>query len=306
MVKSTKNSRIWFSLLKVLLLLGVLYLLLFQLERAQFDSRRINIDSYWALFIAILLVPINWFLEFKKWQLTVKISGAHIDPVTRLHSFLAGMVTGMLTPNMLGNFIGRLFYFQRRNRVTIILLTILSNYTQFAVSMFFGFIAILALNLTPLGEPGTGLLWLLGLIVILIVLGIFYFDQLFKLFFPARMRLYFRLKALNERVSFRWNIAALSTLRHLVFTIQFALTLISFGAHFSTFELLWIWQYYFWVTLTPSLFLGKFIVRDSVAMWVLSLAFIHSEIILISSLSIWFLNLLLPTFIALLIVRRKY
>ena len=69
----------------------------------------------------------------------------------------------------------------------------------------------------------------------------------------------------------------MSTLRHAVFTLQFYLVLIAFGVE-TSFELIfWIWQVYFWVTLSPSLLLGKIGIRESIAVIILSQLLINES-----------------------------
>jgi hypothetical protein len=58
---------------------------------------------------------------------------------------------------------------------------------------------------------------------------------------------------------------------------------------------------YFWVTLAPSLFLGKVVIRETIAVWVLSAAGLNPEIVIVSSLLIWVLNLFIPTVVSLIV-----
>jgi hypothetical protein len=305
MAKATKNQQIWFSALKLILFLGVIFVFRQQIIKAGIDFKEVEVPSVGALILAIFLVPLNWWLEYMKWKLTLDAADVSTPISVKRHSFFAGIVTGMLTPNMLGNFLGRMYYFQRRDRVSITILTLFTNYAQFVASMVFGFIAFILLHKTPMGILTTNWILLIGFSLIIIVLSFFYFDRFFKILFPSRMRLYFRFRGMKERNRFRFGVLLLSLIRHVVFTIQFGAMMTAFGADICWVEIHWIWQYYFWVTLTPSLFLGKFLIRDSVALWVLGAIIIQQEVILISSLMIWCLNLLLPTFVALILAQHK-
>jgi hypothetical protein len=247
---------------------------------------------------------LNWWLEYRKWQLTLRIAGISERGEVVRNSFFAGMVTGMITPNMLGNFVGRMFYFQRRDRISVTVLTLLTNYTQFVSTLLFGVISLLILKQTPFGELNGSLLWLGGLLLIPLVLFVFYFDDLFRWIFPGRMRLTQRIRSTKGNFAFKWQILVLSLLRHVVFVLQLSAVLIAFGLVWEVNLIFWIWQYYFWVTLAPSLFLGKVIIRDSLALWVFGFAGFSAASILPSSLSIWIINLLIPTIFALIVVRK--
>lgn len=305
MAKATKNQQLWFSALKLILFLGVIYVFWIQVTKAGITSLNLEVKSVWALILTILLVPLNWWLEYLKWKVTLDAAEVSTPALIKRQSFLAGIVTGMLTPNMMGNFLGRMYYFQRRDRVSITILTLFTNYAQFVASMVFGFIAFILLHESPLGIISSNWILTIGFSLIAVIFSFFYFDRFFKVLFPSKMRLYFRFRGLRERNRFRFGILLLSLLRHVVFTLQFGSMLVAFGANIGWQEVHWIWQYYFWVTLTPSLFLGKFLIRDSLALWVLRAIITQQEIILLSSLMIWCLNLLLPTFVALILVRHK-
>lgn len=305
MAKATKNQQIWFSALKLILFLGVIFVFRHQIIKAGIDLKEVKVRSVGALLLTFFLVPLNWWLEYLKWKVTLDAADVSTPSSVKRQSFFAGIVTGMLTPNMLGNFLGRMYYFQRRDRVSITILTLFTNYAQFVASMVFGFIAFILLHETPMGILTSNWILLIGFSLIIIVLSFFYFDRFFKILFPSKMRLYFRFRGMKERNRFRFGVLLLSLIRHVVFTVQFGAMMTAFGADIGWLEIHWIWQYYFWITLTPSLFLGKFLIRDSVALWVLGAIIMQQEVILISSLMIWCLNLLLPTFVALILVQHK-
>ena len=104
---------------------------------------------------------------------------------------------------------------------------------------------------------------------------------------------------------YRWKILLLSFLRHGIFTLQFSFMLHAFGENLSLENVFWIWQVYLWVTIAPSLILGKLAIRESIAIWVLTLAGMGELTVLISSFLIWTFNLLLPTIIGLFICKEK-
>jgi hypothetical protein len=58
------------------------------------------------------------------------------------------------------------------------------------------------------------------------------------------------------------------------------------------------------VTLTPSLFLGKIVVRESIAVAILGFAGIAPIPVLLSSLSTWLLNLIIPAIWASLKIKK--
>jgi len=305
MSKATKKGKNFFIVGKLILLMGFVAYLVDQINKMDWSWNIFDHFNPLLFLLSFLLFVPNWWCEWMKWRLILKVANIRSSPFETSNGFLAGIISGMLTPNMIGNFVGRLMYFSKRSSISITVLTLLSNYAQFFASMLAGFISLLYLGMSPLGVPPHHLILLGGLVLLVLFVGYFYFDSFFKFIFPKRMKLFYRLKDFLNRLSFRWQILGISLLRLMIFTVQMLVMLAAFGATIDLELFFWIWQYYFWVTLTPSLFLGKVIIRDSVAVWVLTSFHLGGPIILISSFSIWLINLVLTTVLALVLIRKK-
>lgn len=298
-----KKQKTIFIFLKLILLLVVIFFFYFQFKKVNWSNQTIYVENPFSLLFVLLLVPVNWFFEWRKWLLTLSVVDVYAKPATKIHAFFAGIVTGMLTPNMLGNFIGRIYYFDRNHRIALVVLTLVTNYAQFIASIFLGIIALLILNKSPWDLDIAQLNWVFISLAIFFLLIYFNFEWVFK-YIKRKTRMYLLIRNLQRRRAFRWKILGLSLLRHAVFTLQFSLMLSAFGEDFSFQNMLWIWQFYLWLTLAPSLFLGKLAIRESVAIWVLTAAGMGELTIVISSFLIWVFNLLLPTVIGLFIFKR--
>jgi hypothetical protein len=299
-----KKQKTIFIFLKLILLLLLFAFFYFQFKKVNWANQTIYIENPFLLLFALILVPVNWFFEWKKWTITLSLIEANVKPATKINAFFAGIVTGMLTPNMLGNFIGRIYYFDRNHRIPLIILTLVTNYAQFITSIFLGIIALLILNKTPWMQDLAKLDMIFVFLAILLLLIYFNFEWIFKRI-KRKARMYLLIRNLQKRRVFRWKILAISMLRHAVYTLQFSLMLSAFGEDFSFHNMLWIWQFYLWLTLAPSLFLGKLAIRESVAIWVLTAAGMGELTIVISSFLIWTFNLLIPTIFGLVIIKRQ-
>jgi uncharacterized membrane protein YbhN (UPF0104 family) len=299
-----KKQKTIFIFLKLILLLVVIFFFYFQFKKVNWSNQTIYVENPFSLLLVLLFVPVNWFFEWRKWTLTLSVVDVYAKPATKIHAFFAGIVTGMLTPNMLGNFIGRIYYFDRNQRIALVVLTLVTNYAQFIASIFFGIIALLILNKSPWDLDLAQLNWIFISLAMLFLLIYFNFEWVFK-YIKRKTRMYLLIRNLQSRRVFRWKILGLSMLRHAVFTLQFSLMLSAFGEDFSFQNMLWIWQFYLWLTLAPSLFLGKLAIRESVAIWVLTAAGMGELTIVISSFLIWVFNLLIPTVIGLFIFKRQ-
>jgi hypothetical protein len=284
--------------------LVLIYFLVQSLNKVDWNQQSIQLNQPLALVFAIILIPVNWLFEWMKWKATLRFSSVSTTNSVAFQAFCSGIVTGMLTPNMQGNFLGRIYYFDRKHRVDLILTTLVSNYGQFLMSLLFGVLSILILMKTPLN-------WSVVPILILFISALLFFSVLYFYFekvatyFVKKKRVFPILQRLKTHQIFRWKIIYFSLLRHTVFVVQFGLLLLAFGVPFSFELIFWIWQVYLWVTISPSLFLGKLAIRESISLWVLTVAGYQQQPILIASFSVWIINLFIPTIFAIFIAKKK-
>jgi len=282
-----------------------LYILYRQISRVDKETwSSFSLKNPISLVGMILLVVPNLGIELMKWKLTLKTLSISYENTTVIQSFFAGIVTGMVTPNMLGNFIGRFYYFQRRNRVQIILLTLLSNFAQYLASLTFGLIAVVSLGGLLILEDQTFIVSGIAIALFLSIVLFFYFERILGV---IKKRQYAqRLKDnLKKNSKYRWKLLGLSILRFLVFTSQFTLLMHAFGEEITLELVLAIWQLYLLTLIAPSLFLGKIGVKESIAIVVLGSIGVNEFSILFASLTVWLVNNISPALFGLIITKKK-
>ena len=288
----------------MILFLGVLFLLYQQISGIK--------DSQWSAFhleypsilvLSVLLVFVNHYFAYLKWKVTLETIGIPSTKTIRLQSFFAGLVTGMVTPNMIGNFIGRFYYFDRKDRAQITLFTLLSNFSQFLASLTFGWISILALEGLLFFENENKMIVFIGILGLFAYL-VFFFVENFLMRFKKKTysKEFKRILTLNK--SYRFKILFLSGLRFIIFTTQFSFLLIAFGEKVDLLVVFAIWQVYIVTMIIPSLFLGKIGIKESLALLILGAIGINEFSILFTSLFIWLINSMLPAALGLLVCRK--
>ncbi len=274
------------------ILFGLFFLLfLYQVRRMPI---RLEFYANWIwLAPVIILMPVNWFMEFKKWQLQLnflKLPSTHL-----VESFTAGMVSDFVIPGIPTNFVGRIMYFDPAVRVSFIAWNQITNGIQFIITILCGMLAIVVL--------GQGSLFIISTVIGVLILAC-------MIWLLPRFRSYLRNKIpalfyteIKSSAAFQYllKIGFLSTVRMIVFTTQFVFILQVFGVVFSLELLLWIWLSYLSVTLSPSLFLGKLFIRESITVAVFQLGNYAAHPILLASFFVWIINGLFPTIIAWLI-----
>jgi hypothetical protein len=202
--------------------------------------------------------------------------------------------------NLIGNFIGRMYYFERRNRPKIIVLTLLANGSQFLTSIYFGLLSITLFGFKPFQIPPLNPLYLTTFILITLI---FYFT------FELLLKRFLFLKKINIHLlnsfEIRYSLLLYSLIRYLIFNFQYFLILCSFGVPIDLKLIPIIWSIYFWSTLTPSLWFGKLVIRESISIWILSQYIENTGIILFASISLWCINQGIPAIIGFPFLRMQ-
>lgn len=300
-----KNKAIFFLLSKMILLTGVCYLLFSQLSRLKTnDWRNIEIKHPNLILLSCSLIFFNWGFEWLKWKNTIRIIVPSSTLKTNFLAFMAGIATGLITPNMLGNFLGRIYYYKKEFRSSIVSMTLLANFSQFFASIFFGLISLLFLKETPWGINLSFINYLLLLFCSSMLAFYFFFEKLRWKFLLRKTNFIEIHSLLRVDGNYRLKILVLSIFRHGIFTLQFWLMFNAFEDAYNFDTFLWIWQIFLWTTLVPSLWFGKLIIRESIALLVLgSIGFGQVEI-LTSSILIWLVNLAFPALISIFICKQ--
>ena len=297
MIKSKQFQSILFLMLK----LGVFGVLLFYLyQRLSSLPNGFEFSApihYDFLTFLIILIPINFFIEWQKWNVILK--NQTVDTRQKFHSFLSGIVSAVITPAYAGNFIGRMLYFPKSSRKSIVVNTLASNGSQFIISLVMGIIAFQFIYSSSISLLYHILLSLANAsLIILYFVGENFIQKL-----PFQF-----LKGIGDAVvskKLRFRLLALSMLRYIVFVWQFVLALMVFDVSFSAPLILWVILMFGAITLSPSLFMGKLIVRETVAITILSLIGIPVPAILLAAFTTWLLNQILPALLATILVKKN-
>ena len=249
-IKQYKN--VLFLIVKVILSLIVIYIFTLQLQKTKWNVESLfYIWNSTYMIITVILIPFNIGLEFLKWNICIQaITKSNLKK--RIYSFSAGQITGFITPNLIGNFIGRLYYFPKELRTKIISNTTLSNLAQFSSSMIFGIISIQLIGIKSDSSPFTS--WI---VILFLIFGLIIYFNIEKIVSILPFKWLKTKIQLKYDFHLKFRLLIISMLRHLVYSMQFTLILLAFGVEFTPNMLFWIWQVYFWSTLTPNLFMGK-------------------------------------------------
>ena len=316
-----KNSKISWNrisiILKTFLVLGMLALLNFQI----FSKGNLTDLSYafndsfswanvWLLILTIVLVPVNWFLESVKWK-TIISPFTNISFRQSYKVILGGLSFGILTPSRIGEYGGRFYMMEDKDRWKTISATFVGSLSQNLVTAILGLAGAtyLLFSSSIINEYLATSIWYIASISIIIGALVYYrigFIQNMVRFLPDKWA-----ELLDQHSNFLTllnvyilnKVLILSIIRYLVYAIQYVLLLYFFGVviapaeAFATVSLLFLIQ-----TGLPFPPIFDVLARGEIALMLWSLYSDNSIGILATAFGLWVINLIIPALIGLIYV----
>lgn len=308
-MKKLFQNKILNTILKISILTGLMYVLYHQLFRNE------NIDVAYEHFIlnfhgnyillsgVIILMIINWSIEAVKWKFL--IDKLHqISWLDAIEGILFGVTFSLFTPSRIGEFGGRVFALNT-DRKEAIVSTILGSLAQIVVNLSFGALGLL-LYILLFQEIDFYLVFAFGFIYILMVLAIHFcyynLDVVSTKFsnFPIlkKANRYLHIIDLYNYKDFLF-IEIMSAIRYLVYCLQFVLLLKFFGFQITIVTALILVSAIFFIqTINPlNIALLDFTFRGNVAAYFLASFTVNPIVIIATTFTLWFINLIIPAII---------
>lgn len=309
-MKATNSKNIKKIILTILIVMILLALIIWQIgdiDKLNFALgyllSKIKTGNAWMIFLAIFLAPVSWLIESIKWKyLTSKF--AHITLFKSLSSVMTGMSFAFISPGKVGDFVGRMLYFDEKTRFRSVIAVLVGNLAHVMVTFLMGIIGLIILIFIAPGWWQLSLL--IGAIAIGGVLAYLYFN-LNRLSLQAKNPKSFYGKFLTAlKILKRYSkkdllkVCFFSLLKFSTYTIQFLIIAAIFGA-----EMNWILGFFiaavmFWMIMViPSFFIADIIVRGYVAeLLFVSTSIVNSSVaVLGGTYTIWIINWVLPSII---------
>src|SRR5690606_3564668 len=304
----------WKSLVRLILTTAVLIALWVTLKKNEQSLSDVwtIVRSKWEvgntgwLFAMLVLVPVNWALESKKWQMLV----SKVMPIPfgeAVKSTLTGLMTGLAMPAQVGEIVGRVGALNIAGRMRTVGAAFISGGIQFYAAVFVGtgafFYAESHLMLSPLGYGV-----LVGLFGAIVLFGL--------MLFVLRRRLALitpgsgwkeRIRSSVEIISIYSNSELLAAfgvgmVRYITYTAQFIAALLFFELPLSPAYMTACAALVLLVkTLLPALnLLGDLGVRGITAVFIFAKFGIQADSAVAVTLLVWATNILLPSLVGLL------
>ena len=315
--KIIKFTEIMVKIVIVILGVWILYKKLFHNQNitqlwSDIKTSVITTNNIILTLLALLLVPVNIYLEGIKWKFQLK----PIENISNWKSFLSiftGITAGMFFPNRMGNFLGRIFMLEKGDRIKAAMVTIVGGMGQMIATVSIGLIASIFFVKKHL------VLLTIAVILIIVTLLIMYFNiQFLKYFqflipkkYKEKTKEYFEIFSLYNKEEL-FKILAISFLRYFLYTFQFVLLIWAFNVPLTYFKaMIPISLTYILMMVIPFITITEIAVRGSVSIFVFEKWFIinnisDSYLIMVFSASslLWIFNIAIPSIIGLFLTYR--
>lgn len=299
---STYNQKI-ITLLKFILLpvtVGFVVYKLFYAYRINrlFEEVPFVADARNFLLLAavLLLMLANWALETWKWKIQVtKNEPVHFYDA--LKGVIAGVTLSMITPNQLGDFVGRIIYLKKTDKIKGALLAVIGHTAQVIMTVAFGALGLLALLSGTHYVHGHLVFAANILLLALIPLAVYLYINMGLLSrFPVHERVR---KYLDVFAQYSGNelsaLLILSFTRYMVFVLQYYLLTLVFRLDVEPLQaLICITSTIFIQSFVPSFILVEIGMRGASALFIFGFFSRQVVPVLLTTYVVWIVNILLP------------
>lgn len=280
--KAIKINPRWRSLPYALWSAIVLFIVIYQSLKIDWERSWVGLEAsfYFVLPFVLVLVPLQWRLEYLKWnKLTDDLP---IQYPLKMQLFCRGMVAALITPGGGGALVGRLWGVEKSLRKQLVMRQMMGQLLAFGVTVFCGLCALLLndFQMVPFVQEHELQIVLLAipLFVFLLVMGL------------NRWKRWSTIQPMAVLPIF-----LLTLLRFFIFVVQLgALLYLLFPGELM--ELVsTVLLFFLFTTLSPNWVLGKVVIRESVAVWLFGAAGAPVAGVLLMVFLLWLLNNVLPT-----------
>lgn len=267
-------------------------------------------ERWGLLLLCVLLMPVNWGVEVVKWHyLSGRVSDVSFSK--KISQVLSGISFSIITPNRIGEYVGRFLHYPPQNQVSIVGMNIIGSLAQLSVTLTFGLISLM-LTLDSL-KPVLNIIWPNWVLIVLII-------AIVGMLFLGYLSIGSIVKWIISKVHFKWlskhkdklsamagadarylmTIWMISSVRYFIYASQFLIMI-----YFIGIELTW-WQGLSSIALIYLVQSGvplpaflSLVVRSEVAVFTFGFHNADPVSALMASYLQWLINLGIPAIIGL-------
>jgi hypothetical protein len=298
--------------LKISISAAVLYYLTHKLTETGYQLKDITQIAVFPALLSLVLVPLNLGLGAQKWRLMVRTFYPKLSFEQSFGAILAGMTTGIFTPNRIGEYGGRVFMLPPGKRLEAVIVTFIDRVCQMMITVWMGSFALLGFIWFISDFSSEVKFSLIGLVLLVnaLLIGLaFSRNKLIKILEKYRHYKYLRIAQVTlEKLQpgLFGKVLSLAAIRYSVFTFQFVLLLYAFGYDKGILLAVWmILLIYLLKSFAPSIALSELGVREGIAVYVMEQFHVADPSISFNSTFLLYLfNIALPSVFGLVFLPR--
>ena len=251
----------------------------------------------------MVLIPVNWGLEARKWQISVRT----VHPVRLLQAckaVLSGVSFSVTMPNRVGEYLGRMMYLPEGSRLKTISVTLVGSFAQLLITLLVGTAGLVFLkDRLLLHFPGFRIMSqfiLYGLVLVNVLSLLLYFQtgaavSFFRRWIKNEKHLYLVEALRNFDSRLLIHVLLISLLRYAVFIFQYVLIFRLFDIQVSAVNIMLVMSVVFLsMAIVPSIALVEVWLRGEIMIMLMGLFSANTLGTGFASVTAWFLNLILP------------
>ena len=313
------NFEKFLTIFKWLIFCAILYFVYSIIQNRQVDIgyviyhlNRVLSTKNLILFLMVFLMSfLNWGFEAKKWQILVN-KVEIISFKDAFKSVLIGLSFGFISQADLGDLAGKMVLIKNENRRKSTGAVLLGGGIQTYISLIFGTVGLAYFLLNVLLSISTFEYLIFYVCFLGILFGIILLhyrkniDALFNKFsFLSYLKPFLIILKSYSNLEIS-QVFALSVSRYLIFSLQFLIILFIFQIELPILVLMMIIFLVFLVkTIVPSVsFISDLGIRSMTSLYLFEFYKINSSIVIASTFTLWFINILLPVLIGTFVFLR--
>lgn len=244
----------------------------------------------------LLLMVANWWIEAAKWKMLVQRTEAFTFKQA-VQAVLSGVALNIITPNQLGDFIGRVMHLKKLDKVRGTLLTVIGHTAQVIMTGAFGLLALIwfLLKLNKIADSTANIAFVTVTVLVFIAIAIYLnIGIVRKLSLPPKAKKYLDVFSLYSRSEFV-QILLFSFLRYVIFIVQYLLLITIFSVDVALQDgVACAIAVLFVQSFVPSFIMIDVGMRGASALWFFSFFTPQVAPVLLTAYGLWIVNLMLP------------
>jgi len=294
-----KTKQFFVFIAKILVVGGAFYFIYNRLsDGSQFNPARLydavsQPGSVLIIAAVLFLTVMNRFLEVLKWQ---ALSGT-LRPISLGKSaaqVLAAVTAAIFTPNGLGEYAAKAFYYKKEEAGQVVFLNLICNGVQMIIAVLAGITGLVVFNVMYSVIPNSLLLLILAGIAV--VVGVVFASRKITIKGYSIQRLIEKIQELPKSVHRKNMLYAV--LRYSCIVLQHYLLFVLFDVAVPSYIMLpAIAGIYFLGSSLPNFTFIDFAVRGSVAVFFFGKIGVDEWIVVLAATLQWMLNIVLPVIV---------